>query len=237
MKTNGSVAAQLLLTPHQRNLILNSENRIESLKKEREELRANGDYRAAMQEKGRRTVEDVSNELANVSREISKLQRRLDYQIDALIDDLDCILASNTLRPWISHRVSTWNQIAKKLANINSLGPDGFGFGPDYGRQRIVSTKSRPARYWLNENYVESRKYRRIVSFASPGYPLIGIKGNWTKLVDGKHVYFSKRQTLGQALEYEQRLGMNIIPRLEKEAISLKKLDDVLRKTQKVLGR
>lgn len=149
-------------------------------------------------------------------------------QADALDHDLDFILGSNILLPWITTRIPTLNQIAEKLAKINQLNK----FGPSYRGERIISTKDRhkPARYWLNENYAKKGKYGKSISLLSPDYILIGIKGNWTRRdAKGSKETMSKRDTLRKALEYERENKVKFIPRTEGEAITLKEIDRLMR--------
>jgi hypothetical protein len=225
LKQDGTVAALALLTKDQHDTIVMFEDLGRRLVDERDRLVKEGHHAHSYQrdeddepDNNDRTVEQVSKELARLSTKMSKLYHDLDLQVDALIDDLEVILGSAILKPWIATRVPHVNTIAEKVAALNAMKP-----GSVYKGKRIRATKSKPARYWLDENYVEeNRKNKRLVSFVTTEYALIGIKGNWVLKKRGKHFVFSKRDTLKQALEYEERHGVIVIPRRERDALPLK---------------
>jgi hypothetical protein len=109
------------------------------------------------------------------------------------------MLGAKVNQDWIAGRTPLFNTIWQKIDSINRMVP-----GPLYKNKRIISTKSKPARYWLNEKYSESeRKYKRVISVVTVDYALIGIKGNWKKRIGKKHVTLKKRDTLKRALEWK----------------------------------
>jgi hypothetical protein len=157
----------------------------------------------------------------DMSRSISKLEKNLNVRINAIVEDLDAILASEILVSWKKRQEAVVNNIAEKLKELGKLGPE---FGLDYSRKRIVMTNSRPQKYWLDEHYDDRNERSRSDRSNVLEYALRGIK-NWKRQVAGKEI--NVRDTLRKVLDYEEKFFSNnvrILPRSEDESMNLSEI-------------
>lgn len=193
-----------LLTHSQRDLARHAHERIMELQQKRDEYKKNPEYRDKNSEEPKK-VQELSFELASISRAISRLEDDVEKRISHIVIDLDLILESEILKPWVNRNIPTWNNLNEKLTRLNATeSQSGF----HYKNMRVVVTHSRPQRFWLNENYFEENKMKnKFISYLSLDYVLQGIKRSWTRKYG--NIKINVRDTLREALESEKKYNQN----------------------------
>jgi len=215
-----------ILTPNQRKLARHAHERIMELQQKRDEYKKNPEYRDKYS-KGPSEVQKVSFELATISRAISRLEDDVEKIISHIVIDLDLILESKILKPWVNRNVPTWNNLNEKLARLNATESK---FGLFYKNIRVTVAHSRPQRFWLNENYFEENKMKnKFISYLSLDYVLQGIKRSWTRKYG--NIEINVRDTLREALELEKKYNQTMIIKKDKNDNQIPTPKDIMERT------
>lgn len=228
-----------LLTKNQRDLARHAHERINQLHQKREEIKKKGREYSEKYSKESSELQKISFELNYLSHAIGRLEDDVDRSVSEVVGDLDIILSSEILKSWVARNISTVNSIAQKLAQLNAT--DISPFKRWHKNRRMIMTRSRPQRYWLNENFFDNHKKKsKFISYVSLDYVLQGIKRSWNRKYGNLKI--NVRDTLREALELEEKYPRSelqktryhkIVPRSEKDAITIVQIYDIVEKIKK----
>lgn len=150
--------------------------------------------------------------IKRASSRLSQVLPDLDRRVRALTTDLEIILSSRALQPFVASRIKDFSLIIERYHNLQQL-----DFGENYSTWLVRYTRKSPdnekklqrvRRYWLDINDANKPEKFGLENFFSPEYALRNISGKWV-MADNKMV--DTRQVLLEGLKLEMRYRSEII--------------------------
>lgn len=174
---------------------------------------------------------------------LAQLLPDLDKRLSALPKDLEIILESKALRPFLKHRIKQFNLVFAEYQKIQDRIQPDYNYSTwriRYVRKPLTELqgmkkwenpkKKRPQRYerhrsyWLDISDTNAPEKPTLENFYRPEYALKGIE-NYELKFDGKKV--NLRDILVEALELQKK-GMKIFPLSDKEAKSIHEIRQIM---------